>query len=77
MTHEGATEHVLAPAHLFAIDLVRQGTAESVIGGAQRDERLPGVHVIHDLLLLGLRQCEQSCEKDDQIRRREVFEAGM
>ena len=71
-----AAQNVLPPAHLPAIDLVRQLTDKAVIRGAKRDDGSAGVDILHDVLQLGLRQREQTGEEDDEIGGRQVFQTG-
>ena len=76
VAHERSAQDVLAEVHGPAVDLVGEGPAEAVVAGPERDDRLPGVEVIHDVLLLVVGQGQEAGEEDDEVRQGEVLEAG-
>ena len=76
MPHERTAQHILAPAHLLAVDLVRQRRVKPVIPCPQRNDRLSGIHIFHDHLALRHRQRQEAREKNDEVRRRELLQTG-
>ena len=75
MIEKGTAKNILAPAYLFAIDLVRQWTAKTMIGGTKRDERFARVNIVYNLFQFGLWQRQQASEEDHQVRRSKMFQA--
>ena len=74
--HETAAEHVVAPVHLLAVDLVRQRAVEAVVRRAQGDDGLAGIHILHDEFALGHGEREQSGKEDDEVGGSKLLKSG-
>ena len=75
MAHETAAQHVVAPIHLLAVDLVRQRPVEPVVSGAQREDRPTRIDVVDDELALRHRQGQQARIEQDEVGFRQQFQA--
>ena len=75
VTAEASAEDIFSPVHLLAVDLVRQGRVEAMIGGTQRDEGFAGVDILHDEFALRHRQGKKAAEEDHLIGLGQVLEA--
>ena len=74
MVHEAASEHVMTPVHILAVNLVGQCPVKPMVSGAQREDGSTRIDVVDDEFALLHRQGQEAREEQHQIGLRQQFQ---